>query len=755
MSIQITPQQLKSAEISIFFNFKARVDGNLLRVAADEKTLWELEIRGSSLYLYGGTHQKIRLDIEDTVGLTNGTWHSLAITSSSQGTKIFLDGYQCFSATASVSFAHLIDNETTNIKVHVSNENGVEIDAFELLPVEATSEVVLSRALEPTSLIDFAATELSSYDARSLRDLRTGSIFLRYRVRGPGQAGPIMAASGKGKQQLQLVLSEEGLTYSVLANNSEWRHFEVAGKWTEGGWHDVVLRVARGAVDIYVDGYMEAHIPGQAFFADVEELDRVIIGQDFTGEKLFGEVRNASIYDYALTDGQIQRLSGIKPLSTQCLFDYGYHGAASYRIPSLLMTKDGVLIAGADQREANANDAPNSINFTIRRSFDKGETWEDMQTILRYPGEGITGASVIDSCLVQDEETGRIFVFIDQYPGGIGQPNNDLGVGVTEQGEYLLYDGQGGVYVWKEDGTVTTDNGESTEYTINPNGDVFVGDTFRGNVFLADGEDPAQSLLIARTAFLIYTYSDDNGETWAKPKNLNHMVKEEWMAFIGTSPGTGIQIRNGKYAGRLVIPIYYNTKYPQSFSCAVIYSDDHGETWHRGASPNDGRMYNGQIIESCDFDDKLAATHESTLLDREDGSLLVLMRNQNPAGRVGRAVSYDGGETWGEVTFEEQLPEIFCQPHAIPIPTKNSPNRVIFANASQLLPYRGRGVLRISFDGGDKWAISRTFNPYHYVYQCMTRLDENLIGLLWERETQGLYFSVIPLSWFGNAELTA
>ncbi|XCB29311.1 sialidase family protein [Arcanobacterium hippocoleae] len=192
----------------------------------------------------------------------------------------------------------------------------------------------------------------------------------------------------------------------------------------------------------------------------MDSLDSVIIGQDFSGWKLFGEVRNASIYDFPLTDGQIQRLSGVKPLSTQCLFDYGYHGAASYRIPSLLMTQNGVLIAGADQREVNPNDAPNSINFTIRRSFDGGKTWKDLETVLQYPGEGIAGASVIDSCLVQDRDTGRIFAFIDQYPGGVGQPNGMLGKGVTDQGEYLLTDGAGQDFIWKADGSVTTLEGK-------------------------------------------------------------------------------------------------------------------------------------------------------------------------------------------------------------------------------------------------------------------------------------------------------
>ena len=47
----------------------------------------------------------------------------------------------------------------------------------------------------------------------------------------------------------------------------------------------------------------------------------------------------------------------------------------------------------------------------------------------------------------------------------------------------------------------------------------------------------------------------------------------------------------------------------------------------------------------------------------------------------------------------------------------------------------------------------RTFNPAHYVYQCMTILPDGTLGLLWEREMQGLYFTRIPLEWVEAAKI--
>ena len=49
---------------------------------------------------------------------------------------------------------------------------------------------------------------------------------------------------------------------------------------------------------------------------------------------------------------------------------------------------------------------------------------------------------------------------------------------------------------------------------------------------------------------------------------------------------------------------------------------------------------------------------------------------------------------------------------------------------------------------GATWPVARTFDPKHYVYQCMTQLPDGTLGLLWERETQGLYFTRLPREWF-------
>lgn len=736
--------------ISWTLQFRARIDGALIELHNTDDTGWRLFIRSSALFLEGSTNaMSFALDMEDTASVTDGTWHSLAITATSAGSKIFLDGYQCFSTTADLSPAASGPEATLKLTPGA----GIDIRSFTEHDAVLSPAEILALSPAPTPLIEFAAAHLSDYDVAELSELTAGTIFARYRVRGPGQHGTILAAGGGGIEQLNLSVTEEGIEYKVLGRRGEWRTFTAHGHWDQGHWHDVVVRVGHGAVQIYVDGYLEAHLPGQAFFEAVDSLDEVVIGQDTSGSRLFGEVRNAALFSSVLNDSQIKKLSSVAPVDTQCLFDAGFHDSISYRIPSLITLESGVVVAGADQRETIANDSPNSINFTVRRSFDGGHTWDDLQTVLTYPGHGAKGASVIDSCVVQDRRNGRLVILIDHFPGGIGQPNAEAGLGVDAKGRYILHDANGATYTWNEDGSVTDADGNATPFTISERGDVTVTEDGQespgGNVFLADGVDPHQTLLTARTCFLQMIYSDDDGETWSGPFNLNQDVKEEWMSFCGTSPGTGVQLRSG----RLVIPIYYNGDHKRHFSASVVYSDDGGATWKRGKSPNDGRIFEGREIDSRTLDTEAAATHEATLIERADGSLLMLMRNQHPSGKVAATFSTDGGETWSDVFFAEEITEIFCQPNAVPWPTEDCPERVVFANASQMRPYRGRGVLRLSEDGGRTWIASRTFNPAHYVYQCMTILPDGALGLLWEREMQGLYFSRIPLEWIEAAKI--
>ena len=72
----------------------------------------------------------------------------------------------------------------------------------------------------------------------------------------------------------------------------------------------------------------------------------------------------------------------------------------------------------------------------------------------------------------------------------------------------------------------------------------------------------------------------------------------------------------------------------------VIYSDDHGETWHLGGGPRYGR--------------KIGMMSESQLVELPDGSVQVFARTK--AGKVATAHSADGGITWSDGALVPELP---------------------------------------------------------------------------------------------------
>ena len=719
-----------------------------------------------------GGIQRRALDAEDALGLDDGRPHTIALTVNETGTHLYADGYECFSTTLT---AYLSQIGLTGVSIDPDGIAAVTRLAAWDEPL--SDRAVMAQSLAATPLVQFAASELSARDARRTGALATGSIRALLRTRGRGQAGTVIAASGQGGT-LHLDIDAGGLTYRVLpgaASPETGPLIEVRapGHWDDGTWHDVVVTSARGAVEIHVDGYQVAHAPGGAFLADIAPVARVVVGADLDGKRLFGEAQTAMIYDAGLTDAQIKRLAGAAPLPTRALFDTGYHGAESYRIPSLLTLDSGVVLAGADQRVSIPNDAPNDINLVMRRSLDGGQTWEEMRTLISLPGTGALGASLIDSVLVQDRSTGRVICLVDQFPGGIGQPNAVVGTGFDAQGRRLLHNRAGELFAVELDGTVVTTAGEPTDYRVvlgdddatgACTGDVLLGGEAAGSIYLAYEQAPEDCIFQHRGSHLLMITSDDDGATWCEPVDITAQVKADWMCFLGTGPGNAIQLTGPEHSGRILVPVYYSHEAGGTgfLSCAAIYSDDGGITWTLGASPNDGREVLGAVVSSRDLADERASLYESVLVEGSDGAVHVWARNQHPSGRVAHAVSRDGGATWGEVDYDEQLPEIFSQPNAIAVTGANDvagiadpgSRSIVFANASQMLPFRGCGVMRLSHDDGATWPHNRVINPRHYVYQCMTQLPSGDIALLWEREWQGLFLTTVPLAWLTSSRST-
>lgn len=72
--------------------------------------------------------------------------------------------------------------------------------------------------------------------------------------------------------------------------------------------------------------------------------------------------------------------SGAELLEQSDLFINGHDGVRQFRIPVLLTTNRGSLLAACDARVDKGGDAPNNIDIVMKRRTDRGRTWSPLRT---------------------------------------------------------------------------------------------------------------------------------------------------------------------------------------------------------------------------------------------------------------------------------------------------------------------------------------------------------------------------------------
>lgn len=229
------------------------------------------------------------------------------------------------------------------------------------------------------------------------------------------------------------------------------------------------------------------------------------------------------------------------------------------------------------------------------------------------------------------------------------------------------------------------------------------------------------------------TYSDDDGLTWSNPQSLMDTCKDEEWGWYATGPGVGIQLKSETYKDRLIIPC--NNSYDDleninrdgfGYGAHVLISDDHGENW---------RM--SEIITPD--------VNESQIVELEDGALMINMRSYH--GKQSRAVaySYDGGETWSDVTHDPQLVESVCQGSIIKYGEVKNNSMYLFSNPA--VPNgRSHMTIKSSFDEGETWVNSKLIYEGPSAYSSLTKLPNGHIGLFFEMGEKNPYEKMMFLS---------
>jgi len=554
-----------------------------------------------------------------------------------------------------------------------------------------------------------------------------------------------------------------------------------------GEWNSVTFTVERpnadqpnGQVRVYVNGVLSRTSPQSGrFIQDMPDVNHVQIGTTKrTGKNFWGanlKVRNLTVYDRALSQEEVKKRSqlfergelekklpeGAEVTDKLDVFEGGENrkpnkdGIASYRIPALLKTDKGTLIAGADERRLHHSDW-GDIGMVVRRSDDKGKTWGD-RIVISNPRDNENarrahaGSPVnIDMALVQDPKTKRIFSIFDMFvegeavrdlPGKAPQAYEQIGDKVYQ---VLYKKGEAGRYTIRENGEVFDPENRKTEYRVvvdpkkpaySDKGDLYKGEELIGNVYF-DYSDK-NIFRVSNTNYLWMSYSDDDGKTWSAPKDITYGIRKDWMHFLGTGPGTGIALHSGPHKGRLVIPAYTtnNVSYLSgSQSSRVIYSDDHGETWQAGEAVNDNRPVGNQTIHSSTMNNPGAQNTESTVVQLNNGDLKLFMRGLT--GDLQVATSKDGGATWEkDVKRYSDVKDVYVQMSAIHT-VQDGKEYIILSNAGGPGRYNGLVHLaRVEANGDLTWLKHNPIQSGKFAYNSLQDLGNGEFGLLYEHAT--------------------
>jgi len=370
---------------------------------------------------------------------------------------------------------------------------------------------------------------------------------------------------------------------------------------------------------------------------------------------------------------------------------HGEDNVHTFRIPGLVTTDKGSLLAVYDVRRSSNRDLQGDIDIGISRSLNGGNSWEPMKIVLDMGEWGnmpqkFNGVS--DASLTVDKETGNIFV-AGLWMHGVIDENGKWLENLTEESDAWNHQ-------WRNMGS-------------QPGFDV------------------------KETSQFIIAKSSDDGNTWETPVNITSMCKKrEWWLWA-PAPGNGITLNDGT----LVLPTQGRDKDGLPFS-NITFSYDGGLTWET----SNPAFHN---------------TTESAAVQLDDGSIMLNMRynnNRNTEGADnGRVImiTSDMGKTWIEhPTSRSVLNESVCMASLYKheyIRNGKQESLLLFSNPNTK---KGRHhmTIKVSFDNGNTWPQESWLlldEGSSNGYSCITGIDDNNIGILYEGSQSDLVFQKIPI----------
>lgn len=508
------------------------------------------------------------------------------------------------------------------------------------------------------------------------------------------------------------------------------------------------------------------------FIKDISGVNNVQLGGTMrdgaVGYPFEGTIKNVKVYSNPLSDEELLESTGKTTYGKNIFYAGDETGSNYFRIPTLLTLSSGTVVATADARYGGTHDAKSNIDIAFAKSKDSGETWSTPTLPLVFDdyaaqeidwprdsvGKNVQingSASFIDSVTVEDSTTGRLFLFADAMPAGIGFSNTAAGSGFkTVDGEKYVklhwHKDPANTYNYtiREDGIIYDDRtGMPTEYSVDGDYDLLKNGEyltqkqydvhFEGTKLIEEKNDVDVNMNIfykdsyfkvLPTNFIVMKYSDNEGETWSDMQILGRF-KEDNQRVPLYGPGVGTQIKNGEHAGRIILTMYNSI----SAEFGFLYSDDHGANWNYVTTDlgGSGTFAEAQIVEL------------------PDGTLQTYMRTS--VGKIGVITSIDGGTTWTEQEFVLGMTAASYGTQLSVISTSQLVDGKPAILLSEPAATNGRrgGKIWVGLvndtgaEGYDKYDIEWKYcysidnDKYGFAYSCMSELPDGNIGIYYEK----------------------
>ncbi len=360
----------------------------------------------------------------------------------------------------------------------------------------------------------------------------------------------------------------------------------------------------------------------------------------------------------------------------------GQDGVDTYRIPGLVTTNEGTLIAVYDNRYNNSKDLQEDIDIGMSRSTDGGQTWEPMKVIIdmgEYGGlpEQLNGAG--DPCVLYDRVNGNLWVAALWMSGSA--PDKML---------------------W---------------WASQP------------------GMTPQE------TGQFIVVKSSDDGLTWSEPVNITEQIKDSSWQLLLQGPGRGITMSDGT----LVFPAQFKSDIGEKaldggqYTChsTIVYSRDGGETWKIGTGAKSNTT-EAQVAELSDGSLMLNMRDDRNRTDKTEtnGRAVAVTSDLGATWSVHPSSNSLLPEPncmasliAADITVDGQVKRVLF--FSNPDDKSKRTNMTVKASLDEGLTW-------------PEDLQTELFAPAGYGYSCLTMVDDSHVGILYEGVKE-LYFQKIKV----------